>query len=268
MYQDDLTFETFKRKSKRIASKRRLSDLVDESLPNRFLDRSLQALFEKGYIQDLVWQLQQGKEATVFVATSGQGLVAVKVYADIRARSFRNDACYREGRHIADSRLERAIRDRTHTGIDAQLGLWVEQEYRELSRLHRAGLSVPEPIVCIGNVIVMQFIGDENGAASRLSDIHLSPAEAHAAYQSAKNLLIGFAQLGRVHGDFSTFNLLWHEGNTYAIDFPQMVHFSENPQADALLKRDIRSVAKTFRKLGVTVDEASLYHEVSKHIDF
>ncbi|WP_051965111.1 RIO1 family regulatory kinase/ATPase [Deinococcus misasensis] len=265
------TREKFRKSNNRkISSKRRIKDLTEHKEKNtsldKFADPALQELFERGFIQDVVWQLQQGKEATVYVATSEQGLVAVKVYADIRARSFRNDSVYREGRFIADSRIEKAIQDRTNAGINAQLVLWVEQEYMELHSLHHHGIAVPKPIARNGNVIIMEFIGTEDGAAPRLSDVHLSRDDARSAFEQAKNILLGFAKLGRVHGDFSTFNLLWHEGRVYAIDFPQMIRFRENPQADALLRRDIRGMLKTFSKLGMVAEEEALYQEALRQV--
>lgn len=265
------TREKFRKSNNRkISSKRRIKDLTEHKEKNtsldKFADPALQELFERGFIQDVVWQLQQGKEATVYVATSEQGLVAVKVYADIRARSFRNDSVYREGRFIADSRIEKAIQDRTNAGINAQLVLWVEQEYMELHSLHHHGIAVPKPIARNGNVILMEFIGTEDGAAPRLSDVHLSRDDARSAFEQAKNILLGFAKLGRVHGDFSTFNLLWHEGRVYAIDFPQMIRFRENPQADALLRRDIRGMLKTFSKLGMVAEEEALYREALRQV--
>lgn len=265
------TREKFRKSNNRkISSKRRIKDLTEHKEKNtsldKFADPALQELFERGFIQDVVWQLQQGKEATVYVATSEQGLVAVKVYADIRARSFRNDSVYREGRFIADSRIEKAIQDRTNAGINAQLVLWVEQEYMELHSLHHHGIAVPKPIARNGNVILMEFIGTEDGAAPRLSDVHLSRDDARSAFEQARNILLGFAKLGRVHGDFSTFNLLWHEGKVYAIDFPQMIRFRENPQADALLRRDIRGMLKTFSKLGMVAEEEALYREALRQV--
>lgn len=265
------TREKFRKSNNRkISSKRRIKDLTEHKEKNtsldKFADPALQELFERGFIQDVVWQLQQGKEATVYVATSEQGLVAVKVYADIRARSFRNDSVYREGRFIADSRIEKAIQDRTNAGINAQLVLWVEQEYMELHSLHHHGIAVPKPIARNGNVILMEFIGTEDGAAPRLSDVHLSRDDARSAFEQARNILLGFAKLGRVHGDFSTFNLLWHEGKVYAIDFPQMIRFRENPQADALLRRDVRGMLKTFSKLGMVAEEEALYREALRQV--
>ncbi|GEM48887.1 RIO1 family regulatory kinase/ATPase domain-containing protein [Deinococcus cellulosilyticus] len=265
------TREKFRKNNvRKISSKRRISDLTEHKEKNtsldKFADPALQELFERGFIQDVIWQLQQGKEATVYVATSEQGLVAVKVYADIRARSFKNDSLYREGRYIGDARIEKAIQDRTNAGINAQLVLWVEQEFMELHSLHHNGIAVPKPIARNANVIIMEFIGTEDGAAPRLSDLHLSKEDARSAFEQAKHILMGFAKLGRVHGDFSTFNLLWHEGKVYAIDFPQMIRFRENPQAEILLRRDIRGLLKTFHKLGIVAEEEALYREVLRQV--
>jgi RIO kinase 1 len=42
-----------------------------------------------------------------------------------------------------------------------------------------------------------------------------------------------------VHGDYSTFNILWHNERAIVIDFPQVIEFKNNPNAKALLERDV-----------------------------
>ena len=41
--------------------------------------------------------------------------------------------------------------------------LWAEKEMRNLKRLVTAGINTPEPIEIRENVLVMDFIGDEEG---------------------------------------------------------------------------------------------------------
>src|SRR5687767_14773553 len=54
----------------------------------RFEDRSLQALHERGFLDEIIAQLKSGKEATVYIARAPDGVVAIKLYRDLRLRSF------------------------------------------------------------------------------------------------------------------------------------------------------------------------------------
>jgi RIO kinase 1 len=67
---------------------------------------------------------------------------------------------------------------------------------------------------------------------------------------------------GRVHGDYSTFNLLWHRETAVVIDFPQVMEFKNNPHASAFLRRDVHSLCKSFRKQDINVDETRVLREV------
>ena len=67
---------------------------------------------------------------------------------------------------------------------------------------------------------------------------------------------------GRVHGDYSAFNILWHQQAAVVIDFPQVIELDRNPDAHVFLERDIRSLCRSFAKQGVKVDEAKLSREI------
>ena len=67
---------------------------------------------------------------------------------------------------------------------------------------------------------------------------------------------------GRVHGDYSTFNILWHEGQAVVIDFPQVMEIKHNSNAQAFLVRDVQSLCKSFRKQGIHADEGHVLREV------
>ncbi|RIH80667.1 RIO1 family protein [Meiothermus hypogaeus] len=241
-----------------------------------FGDPGLQELYEKEYFSELLWQLRSGKEATLYVVRAsakttplvgphppapfpqeGEGavedfpLLAAKLYVDSRVRSFKNDALYRQGRYISDKQVEKAIDQRSQFGVRAQNILWVEEEYRQLHALHQAGLAVPKPVAHAGNVILMEFIGDGEGPAPRLSEAGLSQAEAQDALEQAIQILGLMLAHGKVHGDYSAFNLLWWEGRAVVIDFPQMVEWDKNPRASEILQRDVHGLCRTFGHLGL-----------------
>ena len=260
-YFDDLTDsqESFaKRKDRRKPKGRRsVTQLRKEG---GFDDAGLQGLLERGLITELVGELKSGKEATVYLARGPQGLLAAKLYRDAVVRAFKNDTRYREGRFVGDARIKKAIEQRSKTGVSAQQALWVMHEYRELWALFEAGLPVPKPVVgpgvddCAraGRVVLMEFIGDETGAAPRLADLRLSAAEAQDAFAQSVALLVALLKLGKVHGDFSAYNLLWWQGRVIVIDVPQTVEVRENKDAADLLERDVTSLCRSLK--GVRAD--------------
>jgi RIO kinase 1 len=222
-----------------------------------FDDSGLQRLFEQGLITELLGELKSGKEATVYLARGPQGLVAAKLYRDAAVRSFKNDQLYRDGRFIGDARIKKAIEQRSKTGMSAQQALWIMHEYLQLWALHDAGIPAPKPLVgpgaddCAkaGRVVLMEFIGDDEGAAPRLSDVRLSPPEAENAFKQSVTLLTQLLELGKIHGDFSAYNLLWWQGRVIVIDVPQTVEVAENPNAAALLERDVVSLCRSLKSV-------------------
>lgn len=215
--------------------------------------------------------MKGGKEATVYLVTRGEERLAAKVYADLESRSFRNDTGYWAGVYIADQRVAKAMKQRSRVGQAAQQAIWVAREYANLWRLVEASLPVPRPAVgpavseCAeaGGVVLMEFVGTGDTPAPRLSDVRLTPAKAESAYRQSVDLLLKLARLGLVHGDFSTYNLLWHDSRAVLIDVPQMLEAeSAGRQARELLERDVASLVTSFRRHGVEGDAATLRREV------
>lgn len=231
-----------------------------------FADADMQALYDRGHFDTLIGELKGGKEATVYLVGREDERLAAKVYADIEARSFRDDRVYWQGFHIGDARIAKAMQQRSKAGLRAQQGIWVEREYHYLWLLHQAGVRVPRPALGpepyhyqeAGAVVLMEFVGEGDEPAPRLSDIRLSPADAESSFSQTVEILRRLCGLGLVHGDLSTYNLLWHRGQVWLIDVPQMVSAGDTRAARDLLERDARSLATSFRRLGVQVDAAAL----------
>ncbi|MER3484280.1 MAG: SudD [Meiothermus sp.] len=243
------------RKARKPPRRQTVKKLLEEGLKNptapKFSDPGLQSLWEAEKFTELLWELRSGKEATVYVVQGPQGLLAAKLYVDSRVRSFRNDAMYREGRFVGDKRMRKAMDQSSEFGISMQNVLWVGEEYHQLHALHRAGVSVPKPVAQAGNVILMEFIGDEEGPAPRVSEAGLSREEAESALEQAIYNLGLILSLGKIHGDYSTFNLLWWRGKVVVIDFPQVVEWDKNPHTKEILERDVRGLCRTFSHLGL-----------------
>ena len=264
---DVQNFIKFKSKKHKLTGKQSVTQLVSHAAnpdPNsKFENTDLNALSKMGYLDELISGIKTGNEASVFLGKNAEGFVAVKMYTDLRVRSFKRDASYREGRFIGDSRIEKAIEQGSQKGLDAHQILWVQEEFRQMNHLYGYGVKVPKAIAVNGISLIMEFIGDENGnPAPRISDLKMEKEEAQEAFrQSVQNLKL-IVRAGKVHGDYSTFNLLWHNETAVVIDFPQVIEFKNNPNAGAFLERDVRSLCKSFVRQGVRADEGNVLREV------
>jgi RIO kinase 1 len=259
-------FEKIKTRQQKLTGKQSVRKLRAENSAdsiNKFTNADLNALSKMGLLDELIAGIKTGKEASVFLGKNSDGFVAVKVYTDLRVRSFKRDASYREGRFIGDARIEKAISQGSAKGLDAHQILWVQEEFRQMKQLHEHGIRVPKAIAVNGITILMEFIGDEDGNPSpRISDLILEKDEAEEAFhQSVQNLKL-IVRSGRVHGDYSTFNILWHQEQAVVIDFPQVMEIKHNSNANAFLERDVRSLCRSFMKQGIHADERNLLREI------
>ncbi|WP_310584528.1 RIO1 family regulatory kinase/ATPase, partial [Deinococcus sp.] len=91
----------------------------------------------------------------------------------------------------------------------------------------------------------------------------LTPEEATLAWNGALDGMAALLRLGLVHGDYSTYNLLWWEETVMIIDFPQ-VSDRENPNFQKLLERDAESLSKSFLRHDVRVSGEATLREVQK----
>ena len=267
---DDLegqNFLKFKSKKHKLTGKQSVTQLVsrtENSDPNsKFENADLNGLSKMGFLDELICGIKTGKEASVFLGKNSEGFVAVKMYTDLRVRSFKRDSSYREGRFIGDSRIEKAIDQGSKAGLDAHQILWVQEGFRQMKHFFEHGVNVPKAIAVNGISLIMEFIGDENGnPAPRISDLRMEKDEADEAFRQSIQNLKQIVKSGRVHGDYSTFNILWHNGKAVVIDFPQVIEFKNNPNAISFLERDVRSLCKSFMKQGVNADAAKILREV------
>jgi len=262
------SFVKFKSKRHKLTGKQSVSQLVSRAEnyadPDaKFENSDLNELSRMGFLDELISGIKTGKEASVFLGKNSTGFVAVKVYTDLRVRSFKRDAAYREGRYIGDARIQKAIEQGSQTGLNAHQILWVQVEFRQMEYLYQHGVKVPKAIAVNGIALVMEFFGDEYGNPDpRISDLKLEKDEAEEAFRQSVQNLKRIVKSGRVHGDYSAFNILWHNGEAVVIDFPQVMEFKYNSRANTFLERDVHSLCKSFMKQGINANEAKVLREV------
>ena len=255
--------QALKKKSKKPRVKKSFRDIANE----HFEDDGLEHLNRLGYIDEVTAEIKSGKEASVYLVRYKDDYLAAKIYKDMQVRSFKNDAIYTQGRYIGDPRVAKAIAQGSSFGRAAQQAIWSAYEYHYLWQFYQAGLAVPKPMIgpnktaisAAGPVVLMEFIGDETTPAPRLSDIRLKDDIADDAFEQSVALMRALLEQGLVHGDFSTYNLLWHKNRVIMIDFPQIGHIDENPAFWQLLERDVVSLCTSFKKHGVIRDAQAVY---------
>jgi RIO kinase 1 len=199
-------------------------------------------LVQHGHIEAFGGPISTGKEANVFTALGAEGEVAVKIYR-ISASDFRDMSEYLQG----DPRFRNLKQSNKKSIVLA----WTKKEFANLERAQRAGVRVPQPLAVERNVLVMEYIGtDEGGRAKRLNEVHVENPE--VAYEVLREYMRRLHRAGIVHGDLSEYNVVFHEGQLVVLDMGQAVTV-HHPRSDEFLARDCENVAAFFARQGVEV---------------
>jgi RIO kinase 1 len=214
--------------------------------------------FDEGLVERHLKPLKHGKEASVHLfranpRTTGEELVALKLYHPLNRRDFRDETLYRDGEFIKERRVRVALEKKTRFGREVQGGLWVGREWESLRAL--AGRApVPRPIEMTEDAILMSYIGDEETAAPRLHEYHHDDHdELEALWEQLARAITQMLYRDVVHGDLSSYNVLVWDGEIVVIDFPQAVDAKKNRHAQAFLERDVRRLGEFFEHRGLTL---------------
>ena len=203
----------------------------------------LAPLLADGVIDGVVARLKSGKEADVWLVSHAGEVVAAKVYKARHVRSFKNNAAYKEGRHVRSSRTQRAIDRGSRFGQAAAEDAWKAKESDALHRLHAAGVRVPRPVLFYEGVLLMEVVVDAQGRpAPRLVDAPLAREQAAGLYGDLRKQLVGMLACDLIHGDLSPYNVLVGRDGPIVIDLPQVVDAAHNSQAETFFLRDFRNV--------------------------
>jgi RIO kinase 1 len=226
------------------------------------VSEAIAPLIDDEVIDEILYPVKSGKEATLYCARGGRRapaeLVAVKVYKPQQFRSFRNDSVYQEGRVILDSRARRAAGKRTRFGREVQSSLWTNHEFETLRVLARAGSNVPRPLGRSSGALAMEWIGEADAPAPQLKELRFSPTEALPLFEQLLADIETWLACNVVHGDLSAYNILFDGQRLVAIDFPQACDPRTNANAPMLLARDVDNVCRYFARLGVEADGGAL----------
>lgn len=227
--------------------------MEDRKIYAEVLDlRTLKALYKlsaKGYIKALGGVISTGKEANVFYADGcdeeGNELpMAVKIYRIETSEFYKMDEYL-----FGDKRF-----DMRRVSKKELIYIWVEKEFRNLLRAYEAEVNVPRPITYFRNIILMEFLGENEVPAPTLVDLGSSLKELVDVEKLFDEILDNMKKLYRkaelVHADLSEYNIVLFKDKPFFIDMGQSV-LIDHPMATSYLERDIKNVLRFFRKFGI-----------------
>lgn len=211
------------------------------------IPKRIQPLVDDGLIDEVLYQLMSGKEATVYAVRCGQEVRCAKVYKEAMKRSFKKAAQYQEGRKVRNSRRARAMEKGSKFGRKQQEDAWQNTEVDALFKLAKAGVRVPEPYGCYEGVLLMELVTDDEGeVAPRLNDVSMSAEQAAEDHALVMLYVMRMLCAGLVHGDLSEFNVLVDDYGPVIIDLPQVVDAAANNNAYSMLQRDVRNMSEYY----------------------
>ena len=244
-------------KHEKLHSQKRKKDSSDRKVGNEVFDKltleTLYKLANQGYIDILNGAISTGKEANVLTGiTDDEKFVAVKIYR-IATSDFKKMDYYLKG----DPRFN--IKTKNKRKI---IYSWVTKEFKNLTRLESAGVKVPHPITSSNNVLLIEFIGDEDGnpAQPARNQPPKYPEEFFNKLLVNLKLFVNEAKL--VHGDLSNYNILNKDEEPVIIDVSQSVVL-DNPISKELLERDINTLVREYTKLGVKTSFEEIWEYVN-----
>ncbi|AEA47602.1 serine protein kinase RIO [Archaeoglobus veneficus] len=219
--------------------------------------RTLKILYKlsaKGIIKAMGGVISTGKEANVFYADGvweGEEIpLAVKIYR-IETSEFHKMDEYLFG----DKRF-----DMRRISKKDLIYVWTEKEFRNLQRAYEAGVSVPRPVTYLKNVLLMEFIGENEVPAPTLEMLRELPEPEEIFEEVVENVKKLYQKAELVHADLSEYNIMLKD-KVYLIDVSQAV-LRDHPYAEKYLERDIKNLVRFFRKHGVKAEEKEVLEYV------
>ncbi|OAA74563.1 serine/threonine-protein kinase RIO1 [Akanthomyces lecanii RCEF 1005] len=252
-------------------SEDKTKDKADRATSEQVLDQRtrmiLLQMINRGFVSEVHGAISTGKEANVYGAvlvddeTGAPTHRAIKVYKTA-ILVFKDRERYITGEHRFKGGFDKGNNRK-------MVKLWAEKEYRNLRRIHTAGIPCPEPLALKLHVLVMGFLGDRKGwAYPRLRDAALQGDDVDDQWRKLYIQLLGLMrkmyQVCRlVHADLSEYNILYHNEQLYIIDVSQSVE-PDHPRSLEFLRMDIKNVGDFFRRKGVdTLADRAIFNFIT-----
>ncbi|MFH0748625.1 MAG: serine protein kinase RIO [Candidatus Bathyarchaeota archaeon] len=250
---------------KKIVRQSRIVELRDRVLlKDRSADRAvMEEVFDKStlmvvygllnqeVIKEIFGVMKSGKESRIYTGIGAQdNRIAIKIYLTTSAEFKKGMIPYITG----DPRFKVVKRDSRSLAY-----LWAQKEFKNLQRASEVGIRVPRPIHVEKNILVMEFITEDDYPAQTLKEKH--PKNPRGMYRNLlKYVRILYRKAKLVHGDLSEYNIMNLHGIPVIFDMSQSVHI-DHPMAKQLLQRDIDVLNRFFKKLGVPIKSSESIYE-------
>lgn len=212
----------------------------------------LSRLINNGIISYVNGAVGAGKESQMYWAVDPSGQdIAVKIYL-VTTSNFKKRYPYL----IGDPRFTKIKR-----GTRSLVELWAKKEFRNLSKSFNSGISCPEPITVIKNILLMKFVGTNGVPSPTLVESEVD----YADYEKAIGIISDLYQKAElVHADLSEYNIFKTEDGLVVFDFGSAVDI-RHPKTKEFLERDISNITRFFVKRGLTVDNPiDVFERVTK----
>ena len=189
-------------------------------------------------------QIGVGKESDIYVVAGPSGTQHVLKIHRLGRISFRTVKAKRD--YLKSSRHPH----NQGAGWQYMSKLAAIKEHAFMKVLWEAGFPVPEPLAQTRHTIVMQLI--DAFPMRQVAEV----ADPAGLYAELIALILRFASVGLIHGDFNEFNVLLREDKTpgaptvltpIVIDFPQTLSV-DHPNAEMYFDRDVACVKRYFKR--------------------
>jgi RIO kinase 2 len=193
---------------------------------------AINALVKAEVLEAFGKPLGVGKEADVYNAlTPNNQQVAVKFHR-LGRTSFRQT-----------KRKRTYIAERQHISWLYQSRLAAQKEYEALKLVYPHDIAVPKPIQQNRHVVVMGMI-----EGAELTNYTQITKPQNLLNEILLNIRKTYQEVGVIHADLSEFNIIVKpDEHILIIDWPQYVK-RNHPNANQLLKRDIKNVVHFFQR--------------------
>jgi RIO kinase 1 len=184
-----------------------------------------------------------GKESKVYLAEDYKhNFLAIKIYLQVNTE-FKKRMQYIDG----DPRFSHIKK-----GSRNLITIWAKKEFKNLKTAYNNGINVPAPHEVRRNILVMDFIGDDEGnpAPNLLHSKSVTSKDYDEIIQQMSRL---YQKAELVHADLSEYNIFkCSDGRIMFFDFGSSVNI-KHPNSKQFLIRDIININGFFEKRGIKV---------------
>ncbi len=211
------------------------------------LEQVTRSAIEFGLVTDVLYLMNAGKEASIYLAMWHEHPIILKAY---RLWSSPHKLSKQKGYITAAG----GNKTRLVTALMEDLAV---KEFDILTWCFKGGVHVPTPIGRVGHFLTMRFIGDGLNPAPQLKDVELENPEL-VLDQILDDYLLMYSKVNYTHGDLSAYNILWWKERPWIIDIPQgdrVNKWAKMKKVELILRRDIANVLNYFEQYDIYKDE-------------